>query len=727
MRDAPHMMRRRLLVSIAIAASCMAWCALPASDSTSNTSASQVDHGIDPASTQVELVEPPASEKGAESSGGTRVIAQSMEVMEQAPEATLDDPSDGKWLAGIVEFPPGTPADERAFVSAFEPPISDSIRSPAAVRYPVGPDGRFRVRIPDCAWSLELDVHGRFTYTRSPLTVNVRDELPSVVLRPQLGACVSVRVVPSDQSAARGVGLVRASLARQRHDDGLWIEDFHLTAITDERGVGEVGGLDTEYSWGITASALGTTRSTFDVHALQPGELREIVIALEAAPQLSGNVRDERGAPIHGARIRLSAGMHGARSAFATTGGDGSFSTYVPETGATRMSITCSGFADLELGPWDTTAGTDIASLDITLSGGAEITGVVHWPASSAANSGRVFVQRGAGDAHCQLEGIVVQKDGTFSVLAIAHEPCTIRATVRARIDPSDPKSPYGMWTANVVTSAPAADLVLIPSPGSALRGRVVDELGEPVPEAEVWSIPVGYYGADFHPKCVTDANGAFLLRPVPDGPWTLYAGAPGHAFAQPVEVDMPVTGAIELVVSRTGTIAGRVVDARGDTVGGADVELEAADEASAWRKYFPSTKSAGDGTFRIERVPVGTHRISARRKGHARSLGTLVTTTASETTSGVELALRDGGTIDARVLDDDGTPIVAEEVRLHRAGTVQPSARVQTDELGWARFEHVDPGTVYVMPPNVRGRKSIAFASVVVEDGRTTSIVLRH
>ncbi len=724
------MTRRLFVLSIAIAALCVVWFALRApSEGAATASMDAVDRGIVPPSAQVELVEPPSSGNGAESNGAARVIAQSIEVAEPIPKEPIDAPTGREWLEGIVEFPPGTPADEHAFVSVVVPAINHDFRPSQPERFPVVANGSFRVAFPQDAWNLELDVIGRFVHTPTPFTVNLNAKVPPVVLRPKLGACVRVRIVPSKQLVSRGLEWGRITFGRWRHADGFAFDDYRRTETTGERGIGEVGGLDIEYPWRINASALGAVRSTLDVHGLRPGELREITLQLEPAPRFSGLVHDERGAPIYGAQIRLAAGMHGSGSAFATSDEDGSFHAYVPETGATRMRVKRSGYADRELGPWDTAVGTDVADLDITLSGGAQISGVVRWPAGSAVSTYQMFVRRGTGDSSSAPEGVLVQKDGTFSVLAVANEPCTLSARVRARMDPADPKSRYDYWIASATTRAPATDIVLVPSPGSELRGRVVDDLGEAVPEAEVWSIPLGDYGAASHLKCITDASGAFVLRPVPDGSWTLYASAPDHAFAQTIEVEMPVTRAIELVVSRTGMIEGRVVDARAEPAGGADVELEAADESNAWHKYFPSAKTAGDGTFRLERVPIGTFRVSARRKGHARSLGVVCKTAGGETTSGVEIALRDGGTIDARLLDADGTPISGEEVLLRRAGVNWnvPVGRAWTDEQGSAHFEHVDPGTVSVTPPYVRGCKPIAAATVVVVDGMTTSIVLRH
>jgi hypothetical protein len=120
-------------------------------------------------------------------------------------------------------------------------------------------------------------------------------------------------------------------------------------------------------------------------------------------------------------------------------------------------------------------------------------------------------------------------------------------------------------------------------SPGMFANVRVV---GGDAPDAE----PVG--GADvtlaeggispFPIEAVTDARGRVRLGPAAPGPSTLGVSAEGFVAKGGVPLAEPWPAEVVLRLIRAGAIAGRVVDAFGEPIGGATIQVVGTDAAGA-------------------------------------------------------------------------------------------------------------------------------------------------
>jgi hypothetical protein len=120
---------------------------------------------------------------------------------------------------------------------------------------------------------------------------------------------------------------------------------------------------------------------------------------------------------------------------------------------------------------------------------------------------------------------------------------------------------------------------------GLGIAGSVVDDLGRPLARAEV--------RAEASPDdpladtAATKADGRFQLGPLPPGRYRLVATAPGHLLRAPLTVTLATPGGQELVrqgasrpaalaprieLVRSASAAGRVVDAHGVAVVGAQI-----------------------------------------------------------------------------------------------------------------------------------------------------------
>ena len=144
---------------------------------------------------------------------------------------------------------------------------------------------------------------------------------------------------------------------------------------------------------------------------------------------------------------------------------------------------------------------------------------------------------------------------------------------------------------------------------GAEVAGQVLDDDGAPVPGALLVLVPVRAEGQTAPPlRATAAATGAFLFPSVPDGIYSLHAGAEGFADAvapDPVTVEgSPVPG-LELRLSRGATLTGRLLG------------LEPGEARSA-RIFANSPRDArsgmagSDGAFRLRGLGAGTWKVMA-------------------------------------------------------------------------------------------------------------------
>lgn len=157
--------------------------------------------------------------------------------------------------------------------------------------------------------------------------------------------------------------------------------------------------------------------------------------------------------------------------------------------------------------------------------------------------------------------------------------------------------------TAAVATSAPAPVVPL-------LRGRVLD-----VERAPVAGVRVRYFGPDPEPEAVSDASGAFTFeRPRAGGRIDL-VGPGWTCLYRPEFQEAPGERECVLVVARSVTLGGRVLDAEGRGIESASVAVPL---PFALRARFDAvldgsssverqTRTGPDGRFELSDVPVTT------------------------------------------------------------------------------------------------------------------------
>lgn len=262
---------------------------------------------------------------------------------------------------------------------------------------------------------------------------------------------------------------------------------------------------------------------------------------------------------------------------------------------------------------------------------------------------------------------------------------------------------------------------------GVSLHGRTVAEgrAGEPVPLAEVTLRP--YPGlatawaqaADVPEEssvAMSDAQGAFGFSGLAPGRYELTAEAPGFSRRTLRFLHVPREGELVVGLWGAGTLEGFVVDARGQSVAGAEVT------AAGGPAPVRATTGEGGG-FALE-VQAGTWVLSARRgEAVGRVPGTL-SVAPGETLRGLTLALGAAGGLEGRVESTEGTPVAGAVLVASAQGSDGELGRATSGEDGSYRLD-VPPGE-YDVAVQAPGFASATREGLVVAPGAHTVLDVR-
>jgi uncharacterized GH25 family protein len=159
-----------------------------------------------------------------------------------------------------------------------------------------------------------------------------------------------------------------------------------------------------------------------------------------------------------------------------------------------------------------------------------------------------------------------------------------------------------------------AGDALLTLTEGYSISGKVLDELGQPVPDGKVsstrWVDPR-------KPDAVTDAQGKFVIRKLREGSHPITVVADGFA---PEKVNAETgESAVTIQLKRGSLLRVRVVEPSGVPVAGADVALEGWGVDNKLQLREPTD---ADGRFEWRSAPPDLLEICVLKSGYAASRG---------------------------------------------------------------------------------------------------------
>jgi hypothetical protein len=396
---------------------------------------------------------------------------------------------------------------------------------------------------------------------------------------------------------------------------------------------------------------------------------------------LTGRVLDDGALPVPGARVLAVGPQSDARvpeAATAVTDADGRFLFAALSRGSYALLVEAAGMAPARL------SGVALPGAEpvVKLAGlGRALEGVV-FAAGVPTAGARVLL--GADDGASSRE-TMSGPEGRFVFHGQGAGPFTLRAT---HVNLASPPVGVGAGIgAKPPTGEAPPPVRLELGAGFGVQGVVVDDRGGALPGVAVRvEAAVGDPVVDV---MTTAGDGRFHSGPLPPGPVRLSARAPGFVARAPVTVALggalPSTSSrLELV--RAATLAGRITDARGVALAGAEVRcvaqggddfavifapLPLAAEAAALPSGAGGAASGGTrlgrsdarGAFRFAELPPGAFHLEI---AHAPAVPLRTgdwTLVAGEALDVGALALRDGAVAAGRVLDEGGNPLPGARV----------------------------------------------------------------
>ena len=289
--------------------------------------------------------------------------------------------------------------------------------------------------------------------------------------------------------------------------------------------------------------------------------------------------------------------------------------------------------------------------------------------------------------------------DGSFSIRGLL--PGGVYKVAAQR--PGHGRAEVEIRTAPAGRPTPPARVVL--GSGVTVTGRIVDERGNPLEGAEVEIVdaerpfPTGLF------KAASDASGAFSIRGLSPGQYQLTARLQGFAPAAPSGVLIPEgetrLDAGELTLEAGAAIEGKVTDARGRPVEGAEVQVSPDQESTLLFIHQnveaePDARSGKDGHFQLSDLEPGRrYSIAVHHPDYP-----------SETVPGVEaptaepivVELQPARTLSGRVVGPDGEPVPEAEIMTvvqTGFGGFSSSTLGRTDAAGEFRGSGLKPGSL--------------------------------
>jgi RNA polymerase sigma factor (sigma-70 family) len=144
-------------------------------------------------------------------------------------------------------------------------------------------------------------------------------------------------------------------------------------------------------------------------------------------------------------------------------------------------------------------------------------------------------------------------------------------------------------------------------SPCGPLRGRVVDEAGAPIPNAEVYLGRIRYWqNSPFEPIARSDQDGRFELASPIEGVHVLAAVQEAYAFGE-FTVEVPSDKEVEIILPWGGVIQGTVLLNGEPALGSANLRFE----ESGHTDYRMNAAIDDAGHYEIDLVPPGERKLS--------------------------------------------------------------------------------------------------------------------
>ncbi len=447
-----------------------------------------------------------------------------------------------------------------------------------------------------------------------------------------------------------------------------------------------------------------------------PGDSGPFTFVLPRAARLAGRVLDPTGRAAPGAKVRMARStgaqpwMNDASEHDADD--EGRFAIEGVEPGAVELRAHVDGFApsaalELEVRPAEPQE-----DLELALRVGGTLTGEVYRKDGTPDPNQQVMAQQpmgGDSNGTAQTDGtgrftMEHLAPGRYQVICV---PDMENAMARGDEDPVAMIEQLRMGAVEVRDNETVHIVLGAPPAAPVQLTGVVREAGRPMPELFVMALAEGSSMLSNLKSARTAADGTFAIQLPAAGDWILLVGegmnGEGNEFS--IEVPEAETHAVELDLP-TGRVSGRVVTPDGSPAGSVQVSLSGGRGMTLFNMSGGrEVQTEQDGSFSFERVRAGEYDLRAGSDaqmyfgGSSPNYGVAllpkITVEEGGALDGLELRLREPGTIVGRVVKADGSPAARATVWIRDASgrVLNPRSWCVTDGSGRFSFPGASEG----------------------------------
>lgn len=435
-----------------------------------------------------------------------------------------------------------------------------------------------------------------------------------------------------------------------------------------------------------------------DSIVVRAGEnLTDIEIVLPVGGRIVGVVTEEDGGPLAGARINLheqpvqsvnnpavrpdSPFLQRPRSQAThsiTSASDGRFEIRGIEPGTKILEIRGDGFLDELINDVLVIDGEEVGPLNIVLSRGHRLTGVVSDTGGKPIAGARVSVMLRKGKGGRASAAVTTGPEGDFVLDGLSRGTYDLYAS-HAGFVRKDLKG----------IEAGAGDLQITLEQHGGISGMVVFAAVGTIPdtfEVRLFDMTVGASSAPILRKSFSSRKGKFDLESVAPGDYELLVDARGFVptSVAPVSVgESIITEGLEVFVDSGGAIAGHVQTQTGSPIRNADVFVRSLDESNSARPVVGPVRTDGSGAYLVTGLMPGRYEVSASADNLSTAAAPGIYLGASDEAV-VDLTLVASGTLRIRVVDAFGDPVEGARIEFQGDETfVDPKSLRLVAKLG--------------------------------------------
>jgi 5-hydroxyisourate hydrolase-like protein (transthyretin family) len=279
------------------------------------------------------------------------------------------------------------------------------------------------------------------------------------------------------------------------------------------------------------------------------------------------------------------------------------------------------------------------------------------------------------------------------------------------------------------------------------LSGFVLDAItGEPIYGAKV-SLKVPFkcmsdedidVSGNYQTK--TDDEGAYLISEIPIGEFNVIASAKGYestsgeaiiSFGDMTSLDFEL---FPCEYAYSGSISGMVLDKETrDPISDAKIFVKVVQFTPGCGSPMHKEISGEDGSYSIENLPEGTHKIVVMAKGYMKYIGEVTVITGENTEYDIELDslwMLPTGTLTGNVFDSKGEPVEGAKIKLLFKKVLGTKAfkrlSPETDEEGYFIIENVPVGEVKVTAKKNKIGTGSASTEIIEDETSDVEIILK-